>query len=114
VSLRLVPRKDGRGRAPACEVLINTAAVADNIRDIERQLSIPDLISEGSVRTGCSRSTSPSCSGTRTGRVVRERAVLLEQPERVRAARLGRRGSSDRTFSDITGAGKAAGAAPDH
>ena len=52
VSLRLVPRKDGRGRVPACEVLINTAAVADNIRDIEKQLSIPDLISEGSVAYG--------------------------------------------------------------
>ncbi len=28
VSLRLVPRADGRGRVPAAEVLINTAAVA--------------------------------------------------------------------------------------
>src|SRR5881394_1877220 len=34
ISLRLVPRKDGRGRVPAAEVLINTAAVADNIRDL--------------------------------------------------------------------------------
>ena len=49
VSLRLVPRKDGRGRVPAAEVLINTAAVADNIRDIEKALNIPDLIAEGSM-----------------------------------------------------------------
>jgi twitching motility protein PilT len=52
VSLRLVPRKDGRGRVPAAEVLINTAAVADNIRDLSRQLNIPDLIAEGSVQYG--------------------------------------------------------------
>ena len=52
VSLRLVPRKDGRGRVPAAEVLINTAAVADNIRDLSKQLSIPDLIAEGSVQYG--------------------------------------------------------------
>ena len=52
VSLRLVPRKDGRGRVPAAEVLINTAAVADNIRDLSKQLNIPDLISEGSVQYG--------------------------------------------------------------
>jgi twitching motility protein PilT len=52
ISLRLVPRKDGRGRVPAAEVLINTAAVADNIRDLSRQLSIPDLIAEGSVQYG--------------------------------------------------------------
>src|SRR6266849_2513319 len=52
VSLRLVPRKDAKGRVPACEVLINTAAVADNIRDLSKQLSIPDLIAQGSVQYG--------------------------------------------------------------
>jgi len=52
ISLRLVPRKDGRGRVPACEVLINTAAVADNIRDLSKQLNIPDLIAQGSVQYG--------------------------------------------------------------
>jgi len=52
VSLRLVPRKDGRGRVPASEVLINTAAVADNIRDLSKQLNIPDLIAEGSIQYG--------------------------------------------------------------
>src|SRR3989441_113137 len=52
VSLRLVPRKDGRGRTPACEVLINTAAVADNIRDLSKQLNIPELIAEGSIQYG--------------------------------------------------------------
>ena len=58
VCLRLVPRADGRGRVAAAEVLINTAAVADNIRDMEKALNIPDLIAEGTDPTGCSRSTS--------------------------------------------------------
>ena len=52
VSLRLVPRKDAKGRVPASEVLINTAAVADNIRDLSKQLNIPDLIAEGSIQYG--------------------------------------------------------------
>ena len=52
VSLRLVPRKDAKGRVPAAEVLINTAAVADNIRDLSKQLAIPDLIAAGSVQYG--------------------------------------------------------------
>jgi len=52
VSLRLVPRKDGRGRVPAAEVLSNTAAVQDNIRDLSKQLNIPDLIAAGSVQYG--------------------------------------------------------------
>ena len=52
VSMRLVPRQDGRGRVPAVEVLINTAAVQDSIRDLTRQLDIPDLIAQGSVQYG--------------------------------------------------------------
>jgi len=52
VSLRLVPRKDGKGRVPAAEVLINTATVQDNIRDLTKALAIPDLIAEGSVQYG--------------------------------------------------------------
>jgi len=52
VSLRLVPRKDGKGRLPASEVLINTAAVQENMRDLTKSLSIPDLIAQGSVQYG--------------------------------------------------------------
>jgi twitching motility protein PilT len=52
ISLRLVPRSDKAGRIPACEVLINTAAVRDNIRDMAKTLNIPDLIKEGTVQYG--------------------------------------------------------------
>ena len=52
VSLRLVPRSDKPGRVPAAEILINTAAVRDNIRDMAKSLNIPDLISEGTVQYG--------------------------------------------------------------
>ncbi len=52
VSLRLVPRADGQGRVPAAEVLVNTAAVQDNIRDLTKQLNIPALIAQGSVQYG--------------------------------------------------------------
>jgi twitching motility protein PilT len=52
VSLRLVPRADKPGRIPACEILVNTAAVADNIRDANKALNIPDLIREGTVQYG--------------------------------------------------------------
>jgi twitching motility protein PilT len=52
ISLRLVPRADKPGRVPACEVLINTAAVRDQIRDMNKALNIPDLIKEGTVQYG--------------------------------------------------------------
>ena len=44
VSLRLVPRADKPGRVAAAEVIINTAAVRDQIRDSQSVLNIPDLI----------------------------------------------------------------------
>ena len=52
VSMRLVPRIDRPGRVPACEVLINTAAVREQIRDLNKTLNIPDLIREGTVQYG--------------------------------------------------------------
>ncbi len=52
ISLRLVPRADKPGRIPATEVLINSAAVADNIRDMTKSLEIPRLIAEGTVQYG--------------------------------------------------------------
>ena len=52
VSQRLVPRADKPGRIPAVEILINTAAVRDQIRDMEKALNIPDLIKEGTVQYG--------------------------------------------------------------
>ena len=52
ISLRLVPRSDKPGRVPAAEILINTAAVRDNIRDMAKSLNIPELIADGTVQYG--------------------------------------------------------------
>ena len=52
ISLRLVRRADKKGRVPAAEILINTEAVRDQIRDLSKALNIPDLIKEGGVAYG--------------------------------------------------------------
>src|SRR3984893_8206277 len=52
ISLRLVRRADKKGRVPAAEILMNTEAVRDQIRDISKTLNIPDLIKEGGVAYG--------------------------------------------------------------
>ena len=52
ISLRLVRRADKKGRVPAAEVLVNTEAVRDQIRDLTRALNIPELIKEGGVAYG--------------------------------------------------------------
>src|ERR1700737_1046992 len=52
ISLRLVRRADKKGRVPAAEVLVNTEAVRDQIRDLTKSLNIPQLIKEGAVPYG--------------------------------------------------------------
>lgn len=47
ISMRLIPRKDGTGRVPAVEVMINTPYVQECIRDREKTILIRDAISAG-------------------------------------------------------------------
>ena len=52
ISLRLVRRADKKGRVPAAEILVNTEAVRDQMRDLSKAMNIPDLIKEGAVPYG--------------------------------------------------------------
>ncbi|MGE5927348.1 MAG: type IV pilus twitching motility protein PilT [Gemmatimonadota bacterium] len=111
VSLRLVPRTDGRGRVPAAEILINTAAVADNIRDIEKALNIPDLIAEGTVSYGMQSFDQSLMKWYKEGAISYESALFYSSnPSEFALRASGIDSSSDRTFSEITGG---AGAHPD-
>ncbi|HEU4588879.1 MAG TPA: type IV pilus twitching motility protein PilT [Gemmatimonadales bacterium] len=103
VSLRLVPRADGRGRVPAAEVLINTAAVADNIRDIERALNIPDLIAEGTVSYGMQSFDQSLMKWYKEGMVTYESALFYSSNPSEFALRVsGVSATSDHKLSDVT------------
>jgi twitching motility protein PilT len=52
ISLRLVKRADKKGRVPAAEVLVNSEAVRDQMRDLTKALNLPALIREGAVPYG--------------------------------------------------------------
>jgi twitching motility protein PilT len=52
ISLRLMPRADGRGRVPAAEVLISTALVRDCIENKEKTKLIKDAIQAGTSQYG--------------------------------------------------------------
>src|SRR5512143_612470 len=113
VCLRLVPRKDGRGRVPAAEVLINTAAVADNIRDIEKALNIPDLIAQGTVSYGMQSFDQSLMQWFKDGVVSYESALFYAtNPSEFALRASGINSASDRTFTEITG-NKAAGRSQD-
>jgi twitching motility protein PilT len=52
ISQRLIPRADGKGRAPAVEVLISTPFVRDCIVDKEKTHLIPGAIASGTSQYG--------------------------------------------------------------
>jgi len=109
VSLRLVPRADGRGRVPAAEVLINSAAVADNMRDIEKALNIPDLIAEGTMSYGMQTFDQSLMKWFKDGMISYESALFYSTNPNEFALRVsGVDSASDRKFSEITGDADAA------
>ncbi len=106
VSLRLVPTKDGKGRVPACEVLINTAAVKDNIRDSEAALNIPDLIKEGSVQYGMQAFDQSLMDWYQKDVISYEDALFYSTTPSEFALRIsGIGGASDTSFSSQLGGG---------
>ncbi len=52
ICLRLIPRKDGQGRVPAAEVMINNAAISEYIRDPDKMNLIPEAIASGNTQYG--------------------------------------------------------------
>jgi twitching motility protein PilT len=107
VSLRLVPTKDGRARVPACEVLINTAAVKDNIRDAAKALNIPDLIKEGTVQYGMQSFDQSLMQWYHQGMISYEMALFFStNPSEFALRASGIEGSSDSTFTEVAGGGK--------
>ena len=102
VSLRLVPRADKPGRVPAVRGAHQHAAVRDQIRDMDKTLNIPDLIKEGTVQYGMQSFDQSLMQLVLAGRhLVRERGVLRDEPERVRAARAGRRRHERHSWSEF-------------
>ncbi|MBI1723666.1 MAG: PilT/PilU family type 4a pilus ATPase [Gemmatimonadetes bacterium] len=99
VSLRLAPRKEGNGRVAACEVLINTAAVRDNIRDVKASLNIPDLIKEGTVQYGMQSFDQSLMRWYTMGEISLETALFYcSNPTEFSLQIQGIAASSDRTF----------------
>jgi twitching motility protein PilT len=104
ISLRLAPTADGNGRVAACEVLINTAAVRDNIRDVKAQLNIPDLIKEGTVQYGMQSFDQSLMRWFTMGEITLETALFYcSNPTEFKLQIEGIAGSSDRTFEGFQG-----------
>jgi twitching motility protein PilT len=107
ISMRLVPRVDGQGRVPACEILVNTAAVADNMRDTQKALSIPELIAEGGTGYGMQTFDQSLMRWYQEGVISYEEAVFhATHPSEFALRVSGISAASDRTFDDIGDKGR--------
>ncbi|HRQ79114.1 MAG TPA: PilT/PilU family type 4a pilus ATPase [Gemmatimonadaceae bacterium] len=103
VSLRLVPRQDRPGRIPACEILVNSAAVQDNIRDAGKSLNIPDLIREGTVQYGMQSFDQSLMNWYQKGVISYEAALAAStSPAEFALRTQGIAGTSDAGFSGLS------------
>jgi twitching motility protein PilT len=103
ISLRLVPRADKPGRVPAAEILVNTAAVRENIRDMAKSLNIPELIAEGTVQYGMQSFDQSLMNWYKKGIISYENALYYATNPSEFALRIqGVAGASDTTWDTIT------------
>jgi twitching motility protein PilT len=102
ISLRLVRRADKKGRVPAAEVLINTEAVRDQIRDLSKALNIPDLIKEGAVAYGMQSFDQSLMQWYTRGVITYENALFFAtNPSELALRAQGVEGSSDTSWDDF-------------
>ncbi|NWF97927.1 MAG: type IV pilus twitching motility protein PilT [Nitrospirae bacterium] len=75
ISMRLVPRADGKGRVPAVEILIATATIKDCILDPDKTKSIPDVIEQGAIHYGMQTFDQSLFSLYKSGLITYEEAL---------------------------------------
>ena len=86
--------------------------MADNIRDIEKALNIPDLIAEGTMSYGMQTFDQSLMKWYKEGAITYESALFYSTNPSEFALRVsGVDSASDRTFSEVTG--RAADGTPD-
>ncbi len=52
ISMRLIPKSDGSGLVPACEIMVNNATVEEYLMDPDKLKMIPDIIASGHKQYG--------------------------------------------------------------
>ena len=75
ISQRLIPRKDDKGRVPACEVLVSTQLVRDILVDPERVAELRDAIAAGGASYGMQTFDQSLMGLVRKGLITYEEAL---------------------------------------
>jgi twitching motility protein PilT len=75
ISMRLVPRADGKGRVPAVEVLVATVTIKDCILEPDKTRLIPDVIEQGTLHYGMQSFDQSLFSLFKSGLITYEEAI---------------------------------------
>ncbi len=104
VSMRLIPRADGKGRVPAVEILLLTAAVSDRIRQGDLLHTLRDLIAEGRNQYGMQTFDQSLMDLYRRGLITQEAALNhATHPSEFQLRASGIEASSDLTLDASIG-----------
>jgi twitching motility protein PilT len=75
ISMRLMPKADGKGRVPAVEVLVATATIKDCVLDPDKTKLINDMIEQGTIHYGMQTFDQSLFNLFRTGLITYEEAL---------------------------------------
>ena len=101
ISMRLVPRADGKGRVPAVEVLVATATVKDCILDPDKTRTITDVIEQGIIHYGMQSFDQSLFSLLKSGLITYEEALKrATNPDDFALKVKGIQSTSDLTFGE--------------
>ena len=101
ISMRLVPRADGKGRVPAVEVLVATATVKDCILDPDKTRTITDVIEQGIIHYGMQSFDQSLFGLLKSGLITYEEALKrATNPDDFALKVKGIQSTSDLTFGE--------------
>jgi twitching motility protein PilT len=101
ISMRLIPRADGKGRVPAVEILIATALIKDCIVDPDKTKMIHDAIAQGIVHYGMQTFDQSLFNLFKTGLITYEEALRrATNPDDFALKVKGIQSTSDLTFDE--------------
>jgi twitching motility protein PilT len=103
ISMRLIPRADGKGRVPAVEVLVATATVKDCILDPDKTRMITDVIEQGLIHYGMQSFDQSLFSLLKSGLITYEEALKrATNPDDFALKVKGIQSTSDITFGELS------------
>ena len=115
ISQRLIPRRDGAGRVPSCEVMVSTPTIREYILNPEKIPLIHAIVAEGVTQYGMQTFDQSVLALLREGLITEEEALRnCNNPNELSLKLKGISATSDRTWQPVaTGSGdKPQGSAP--